>query len=241
MKTEKSGLPTAAAGCEFNKYIAGDFPRRIEIELASICNLHCTYCPRKYVEGLNGFMKFSLFKNLIDQIAIYPHRILVLHRRGESLLHPNFVEICNYVKGKFKEIQLATNATVLDDVKSRAIIDSLSFISFSVDIPSVFNQTRLPAEYHKVEANILRFLELNQGKIKTQVSMVKTIDTPSENVEIFKKIWNGRVDWIRIYEEHSRNGKFGSLGQKRGKRMPCAMPFYDILIFFDGKVGMWER
>lgn len=214
-----------------------DFPQRIEFELASACNLRCTYCPRKHLNDLTGFMNFDLFKNLTDQIVQYPNTILVLHRRGESLLHPDFIKICNYVKGKVKEIQIATNATLLDDKKAKAIIDSLNFISFSIDIPEVFDKTRIPAKYKETEAKILRFLELNKGKLRTQVSMVSTVETPSENAQIFKDIWQGKVDRIRIYEEHSRDGKFGSLKRDRGKRLPCTMPFYEMLIFCDGKVG----
>jgi len=218
-------------------YIPGEFPQRIEIELASACNLRCIYCPRTHIDSLNGFMSFLLFKKIIDEIARYPQAILVLHRRGESLLHPHFVKICEYVKGKFKEIQLATNATLLDDAKSKAIINAIDFISFSIDIPEVFDRTRIPAKYDEVEPRILRFLDLNKGRVKTQVSMVKTAETPFENPEKFSKFWQKRVDRIRIYEEHSRNGKFGSLAQDRGKRLPCAMPFYEMLIYCDGKVG----
>lgn len=219
------------------KYDAGDFPRRIEIELAASCNLRCSYCPRRYVDDLHGFMGFSFFKKLIDEVSAYPDTVLVLHRRGESLLHPDFIEICGYVKGKFKEVQMATNATLLDEPRSKAIIEAIDFISFSLDIPEVYNKTREPAKYDKVAAAILQFLKMNKGRVKTQVSMVKTLDTPPRNPEIFKNIWNGKVDRIRIYEEHSRNGKFGSLGAKRSGRVGCVMPFYEMLVFFDGKVG----
>lgn len=236
-KLERGKKDNVIGRYQFKMHTSGEFPQRIEIELASACNLSCTYCPRKYIDRLNGFINFSLFKRIVDEITKYPETILVLHRRGESLLHPNFIEMCNYVKGKFKEIQLATNATLLDNAKSKAIIGALKFISFSIDIPEVFNKTRIPAKYDKVESNILRFLDLNKGKVRTQVSMVKTIDTPSENTVIFKGKWKGKVDRIRIYEEHSRDGRFGSLNRSRGSRVPCVMPFYEMLIYYDGKVG----
>jgi MoaA/NifB/PqqE/SkfB family radical SAM enzyme len=206
-----------------------EFPQRVEIELAGACNLRCTYCPRKYLKRLDGFIDFSLCKRIIDELAGYPQTVLVLHRRGESLLHPDFIRICNYVQGKFNTVQLATNAVLLDDTKSKAIIDALHFISFSIDIPDVFSITRIPAKYDEVEAKILRFLDLNKKKILTQVSMVRTDDTPPDNPEIFKKIWEGKVDRVRIYEEHSADGNFGSLSKKRCKRAPCVMPFYEML------------
>lgn len=213
------------------------FPKRIEIELASACNLRCVYCPRKYLNDLNDFIQPDLFKRIIDEASAYPGTIIVMHRRGESLLHPDFVEICDYIKDKFHEIQIATNAVLLDDNKSKALIDSVTFISFSLDVPEVFDKTRIPAKYSLVENNINRFLELNRNKVKTQVSMVRTQKTPPENPERFKKIWAGKVDRIRIYEEHSRGGRFGSLSFSRGERKTCTMPFYEILVYANGKVG----
>lgn len=213
------------------------FPKRIEIELASACNLRCVYCPRKHLGGLGGFIKMGLFQKIVDEASEYPETIIVLHRRGESLLHPGFAEICRYIKGKFREIQIATNAVLLDDNKSRALIDSVTFVSFSMDIPEVFDRIRIPAKYSLVEKNISRFLELNRSKVRTQVSMVMTPETPPENPECFKKIWAGKVDRIRIYEEHSRDGRFGSLPFSRGERQACMMPFYEILVYDNGKVG----
>jgi len=214
-----------------------EFPKRVEIELVSDCNLRCTYCPRHYVNDLTGYMDLDLFKRLIDEISSYPDRIIVLHRRGESLMHPKFVEMVNYVGQKFQEVQIATNATLLNKKRSQAIIDNLDFISFSLDHPENFDKTRLPAKYKSVEASILKFLEMNQGKVRTQVSMVQTEETPLNFVDEFKEIWEGKVDRIRVYQEHSKEGVFGSLEKPRRERMPCMMPEYECLVYCDGKVG----
>ena len=173
------------------KYEAPEFPKRVEIELASACNLRCTYCPRHYLDEMTGFIDVELFKKIIGEIEAHPNTILVLHRRGESLLHPQIKELLNTVAGKFKEVQIATNGTLLTKDKYDAIINGLTFISFSIDTPEEFNKTRVPAKYEQVEKNILDFLEYNKGRVKTQVSMVKTENTPvqatftSSAIEIF--------------------------------------------------------
>jgi radical SAM protein with 4Fe4S-binding SPASM domain len=216
------------------------FPKRIEIELASACNLKCTYCPRHFVDDLKGFIDVSLYKRLIDEIAHYPETIIVLHRRGESLLHPQFIEMMNYIRGKFKTVQLATNATLLNKAKAQAIIDAATFLSFSIDTPRRFEKTRIPAKYEKVEANILEFLKMNktQGNpVNTQVSMVRTAETLEAETAMFQKIWEHKVDRVRIYDQHSENGVFGSIRQRRSRRKPCVMPFYEMLIYCDGKIG----
>ncbi|MCX6077353.1 MAG: radical SAM protein [Campylobacterales bacterium] len=219
------------------KYIAPNFPKRLELELVSDCNLKCTYCPRHYVNNLSGYMDIELFKKIIDEASEYPDMVFVLHRRGESMLHPKFNEMLNHIAGKFKEVQMATNATMLTSEKFEAIVNGLDFLSFSLDTPERFNRTRLPAKYEKVEEKILKFLEFNQGRVKTQASMVKTSDTTDEMCIEFTEIWKDRVDRVRIYEEHSADGEFGSLKNPRKERKPCVMPIYEMLIYDNGIVA----
>lgn len=219
------------------KYETPDFPKRLELELVSDCNLKCTYCPRHYVNDLTGYMDLNLFKKIIDEAAEYPEMIFVLHRRGESMLHPKFSEMLNHIAGKFREVQMATNATMLTSDKFEAIVNGLDFLSFSLDTPERFNKTRLPAKYEKVEEKILNFLEYNKGRVKTQASMVKTSDTTDEMCIEFTEIWKDRVDRVRIYEEHSADGEFGSLKNPRKERKPCVMPIYEMLIYENGVVA----
>lgn len=218
-------------------YKTPEFPLRLEIELVSDCNLKCTYCPRHLVNELTGYMTLDLFKKIIDEATAHPETTLVLHRRGESMLHPEFNDMLNYVSGKFKEVQMATNATVLRPEKYQSIIDGLDFLSFSLDTPERFNITRLPAKYEKVEAKILDFLNFNQGRVRTQASMVKTSETTDEMCQEFIAIWTDRVDRVRIYEEHSTDGNFGSLVNPRSERKPCMMPIYEMLIYDNGIVA----
>ena len=210
-------------------------PKRIEIELVSDCNLRCTYCPRHYVNNLKGYINFNLYKKIIDEIRKF-NPILVLHRRGESMLHPQFNEILNYLNGDFKEVQLATNATMLSKDKYEAIVNNLTFISFSLDTKNSFDKTRIPAKYEVVTKKILDFLDFNQGKITTQISMVD-VGQPKEEIEEFKEFWKNKVDRVRIYEAHSNNGEFGKLQNPRKERKPCIMPSYQMTIYENGIVA----
>jgi radical SAM protein with 4Fe4S-binding SPASM domain len=211
------------------------FPKRIEIELVSDCNLRCVYCPRHYVNDLKGYMDFELYKKIIDEIREF-NPILVLHRRGESLLHPKFNEMLNYLNNDFKEIQIATNATYLNEDKFKAIVNNITFISFSLDTEKSFNKTRIPANYDVVKKKILKFLDYNQGRVTTQVSMVN-VGQPKEEIEEFKNFWIKKVDRVRIYESHSTNGEFGALKNPRKERKACIMPFYQMTIYENGIVA----
>lgn len=218
-------------------YLAPKFPQRLEIELVSDCNLRCTYCPRHHVNNLTGYMDIELFKKIIQEAEQYPDTIFVLHRRGESMLHPQFNEMLEYISGKFKEVQMATNCTKLTEEKYESIVRGLNFLSFSLDTPDRFDKTRVPAKYNTIEKKILKFLEFNQGRVKTQASMVRTLETTDEMCAEFTNIWKDRVDRVRIYEEHSTDGKFGSLKNPRNPRKPCVMPIYEMLIYENGVVA----
>ncbi len=222
---------------EYESIPIPEFPSRIELELVSDCNLECVYCPRHFVNDLTKYIDFDLFKRLIDEMTPYPDLAVALHRRGESLLHPQFVECLEYIKGKFKEVQIATNVTPMTEKKNRAIIECLDFISFSIDVPDRFNETRLPAKYDSVEKKILNFLDMNQGEVRTQVSMVQTDSTRPDDLTVFQEFWTGKVDRVRIYQEHSSDGAFGSIRGGRWPRKPCMMPIYEMLIYCDGKTG----
>lgn len=230
-------MTAVAPRCAETPAPAPPLPRRLELELSSACNLRCTYCPRRYLPDISAFMDLELFRRIVDEMAPHPETILVLHRRGESLLHPRLAECLDHVRGRFRAVQLATNATLLDEAVNARLIDTLSFISFSLDAPETFDRTRKPARYRDVAARVERFLDQNAGRVETQVSMVQTAATPAADLQRFREIWQDKVDRVRIYAEHSADGRFGTLAGGRPGRVPCAMPAYEMLVFSDGRVG----
>ncbi|MFH1824030.1 MAG: SPASM domain-containing protein, partial [Candidatus Firestonebacteria bacterium] len=62
-------------------------------------------------------------------------------------------------------------------------------------------------------------------------------DLEEKDVEMFKNIWKNKVDRIRIYQEHSTGGKFGSLKVKKPYRKTCVMPFYQMTVYYNGLTG----
>lgn len=211
------------------------FPLRIEIEPTNDCNSLCGYCPRRFMKYKTGFMDVPLYKKIIDELSDFHDRTLVLFRRGEALMHPEFIQMLRLTKDKFKEVQLATNAALMDKSMAHAIAEAVDFLSFSLELPERYPRYR-KLDYPTVLKNVEYFLLINK-KTTTQVSIVKTDDTTTTDIVRFKAQWIDKVDRVRIYEEHSNDGRFGSLKKSRGKRKPCIKPFNDILIFWDGRVG----
>ncbi len=211
------------------------FPTSVIIEPTDRCNLTCSYCPRRFLEGKGGYMDLDLFKKVIDEVESYWGTKVVLFHRGESLLHPDLLKMVEYAFNRVKEVELATNAVLLSEAKAEVLGQMVDFISFSIDTPGRFAEHRGGADYEKVRQNIEWFLS-RSTRSKTQVSMVATEDTVFGDIMEFNRLWWDKVDRIRIYEEHSQSGEFGSLRGNRGKRRPCVKPLEQMVVSWDGAI-----
>jgi radical SAM protein with 4Fe4S-binding SPASM domain len=202
-----------------------------------------------------GFLDLDLAKRLLDEMAEYLPVSLVPFFRGESLLHPHWFEILEYVVERgISPIQLTTNGMLLDSEVARKILDlGIDFISFSLDTldPELYRQTRWRGCHEQVVENILNFLKLKQqrGAWRPQVQ-VSAVATASHRpgMAAFVEFWQPLVDRVRIYIEHSQDGYPGSIVEPLplfARRLPCHKPFTDMVIYWDGQVALcnhdWTR
>ena len=226
------------------------FPDRVTVELTNHCNLACAMCPREHMTGPKGYMDLGLFRKIVDEMVPFGGVALVPFFRGETLLHPKWVEMLGYAKERgIGPIQFATNATLMNEEAAEALLGlELDFVSFSLDSidPNIYRSVRKGAELEVVLKNIAFFCDLKtrrkMEKPEIQVSVVRTEKTAS-GVKDFVAYWSGRVDRVRVYEEHSRNGRFGALGEGREHaschtRTPCLKPFRDMVIYWNGLVAL---
>lgn len=206
------------------------------------------------MDSHKGHMDFELYGKIIDEMANYPGTAMVPFFRGESMLHPKFVEMLTYAKEKgIGPIQYTSNATRMKPEYARAIVDlEIDFISFSVDTvdPELYEKIRIGGKLKRTLANIEYFCEY-RAKSKSplpevQVSVVKTKLTES-SIDKFVEFWSPKVDRVRVYEEHSAGGTFGALAgsDDESQRLACHKPFGDMVIYWDGTVGLcnhdWVR
>ena len=68
-------------------------------------------------------MKLETFKLMIDQ-AEGNIEFISLASRGEPLLCPDFKEMLSYTRDKFYNLKINTNASLLDEKMSHAILES---------------------------------------------------------------------------------------------------------------------
>jgi MoaA/NifB/PqqE/SkfB family radical SAM enzyme len=174
-------------------------------------------CPRRFtiVEANTGYMTFKLWKKIIDEIA-NKNIILVPFWRGESLMHPMVSTMMEYARGKFKEIQFATNGILVE--KHLDLLLSFDFVSISYHTDAAKKAIKLLHKHRK------------HKKPKLQISVVK-----GETTEKYINQLEKYTDIIRIYEQHSVT-QLGSIGGRFGRRL-CPKLFTDIVIDYTGNVS----
>ena len=227
-------------------------PERVTLELTNHCNLDCPFCPRQHMDYPLGFMEKKLFQRLVEELAQLGTRTLVPFFRGEPLLHKDCQELLAHAKGKGFVIQLATNGLLLTEEIGHAFVAmGIDFVSFSVDAihQETYKERRRGGSFDKMIEGVNNLLQARK-KAKTdlpriQVSAVDTGMSPNEKEE-FIAFWQQRADQIRIYPQHTKDGRFGSLEVPENcKRQPCLKTFKEMVVYWDGRIAIcnhdWNR
>lgn len=225
-------------------------PFRLWIELTNVCNLKCVMCPT----GLGlvkppGFMKFELFRQIVDEGRDYIYDVN-LHHRGESLLHPHLGPMIRYASASGLRTNLHTNATLLTKEIAEVILESgLDLLSFSVDgyEAETYERIRRRGDFEQTVHNIISFLELKKKRgCARPFTVLEALKFPGEEHEgrvrrEFRRRFVGLpLNGFVEREVHNCAGDvpFGRrAGSEAPKRFaPCTFPWYSLTILWEGTV-----
>lgn len=145
--------------------------KKIYIEITNICNLSCDFCMED--NRKKEYMTIENFEYILNQIKEYTDYIY-LHVKGEPLIHPEINEFIDLAYEKGFYINLTTNGTRIDNLKSknvRQINYSLQSTNNIEQMRQIINQMR---EYIR-DTNIYLSLRLWTNKVKEDnvVNMLK--------------------------------------------------------------------
>ena len=169
-----------------------------------------------------GHMKLATFKLLIDQ-AEGNIEFNSLASRGEPLLCPDFKKMLAYTRDKFFNLKINTNASLLDEEMSYAILESgVKTLVFSADAAdsALYSKLRVNGKLEKIVTNIKKFQEIrtknySNSKIITRVAGVKVNN--QQNLDNMEKYWGDFVD--------------------SGIQTPCSDLWRRMFVWWDGKVN----
>lgn len=227
-------------------YLLDDHPPYLQIEPTSICNYRCVFCyqtDNSFTRRSNGFMghmTLETFMNLIDQ-AEGNVEFISLASRGEPMLCKDINAMLAYTRGKFLNLKLNTNASVLDEDKAHAILQSgVRTLVFSADAAEepLYSQLRVNGSLEKILANIEQFQKIRetqypQAKIITRVSGVKV--RLEQDLDSMERYWGGLVDQVAFVDyvpwENVYNATHTNIAT------PCSDLWRRMFVWWDGRVN----
>lgn len=230
--------------------VLASLPSYLWIEPTNHCNLRCIMCPTGAgkVSFERGFMDFGLYRNIIDDVHPYVSAV-ILAMSGESLLHPDFMDMVRYADERRVKVALNTNATLLDRGQALALLDSgVSYISFAFDgfTKAGYEAARRGADYEATLENILGFLRMKKDRRRrrpyTVLSMLDLkIERPSaEEKKAFLSRFDGLVDDVQLREVSSSGCLFKETEEFAHKmfsrRIPCGRLWNTLSVAWNGDV-----
>jgi len=92
--------------------------KKFYVELTSICNLSCTFCPP--TQRAKGFVTVEDFTATLDQIKPFTDYIY-FHVKGEPLMHPKIDTLLDIAHEKGFKVNITTNGTLISKVAPKII------------------------------------------------------------------------------------------------------------------------
>lgn len=228
-------------------YIIDDAPPCVQIEVSSVCNYRCVFCyqtDKSFTHRPNGFMgkmTLDLFKSVVDQLDGKVDAV-TLASRGEPLSAPDIVQMLEYMGDKFLALKLNTNASLLDERKSHAILQSgIRTLVFSVDSAGdpLYGSLRVGGKFETISRNIKQFAEIRrrhypESRLVTRISGVKYSD--AQDLDEIQAYWRDDVDQVAFVEYCPWENIYDN--SPNGLTKACSELWRRMFVFWDGSVGV---
>lgn len=182
------------------------YPITLIVENTAKCNFKCPMCPREFGYYPPEDFDFNLFKRVIDEVSSQTELVFPWGG-GEPLMNPELHKMVRYCKDAGIYTVVSTNASLLDERHSRLLIESgldNLILAFDGATPEVYEKYRKGGDFHKVRANILKFLEVKRRMKSDLFTVVQMVRLPENQHQVgdFHRMWSiDGVDQIRIKED----------------------------------------
>lgn len=182
----------------------GDYPLLLDLELSTACNLRCPMCytiTEEFKSKVKAqFMDFSLFTKILNEIEGKIPAVR-LSLRGESTLHPRFLDCIRLCKEKgIGEVSFLTNGSKLSEPFIRELIAAgADWITVSIDgMGETYEGIRAPLKFADTLAGIQRFHRIKQelGVTRPVLKVQSIWPAIRGQAESFYNTFAPYVDWI---------------------------------------------
>lgn len=200
--------------------------RLLQVETALACNLRCVMCPWQQKEQFGGHE--AVMAPEVWQ-ALSPHLPQVASvdftGGGEPLLQPHLAAWVAEAHAAGCETGILTNGLLLDDHKSKALIDAgIDWVCVSIDAatPELYHKIRRGSDFDTVCSNVRNLSRLRKGRrpklMINFVLMTLNVHQTGDMVDLASRLNVDQLNFKQcdvIRGEHGRNlGLFGSKADK---------------------------
>jgi len=192
-----------------------NFPKHIDLELNTQCNLTCSMCNRTGFK--NGVMNINNAKKIIKYCADNGTETIKHFWRGEATLNKDYPEILKYSKECGLKNMLNTNGFNV----TTEIIESLDWISFSIDKEHKNNNEETKRKVLKAK-ELGKYVEIQSG-------------SPDTDIQLFSQIYGIPLK-IDCFTKRTDNQNYEYLNLEEYPRKNCKHPFFRMVITHDLKV-----
>ena len=146
-------------------------------------------------------------------------------------MNPHFIEMMEYCRGKFLDIKINTNGSLLTRDKIESILNTVNTLAFSVDSVKEYSEYRVNGNFERVMNNIKLVHEMRKPhhNIVTRVSGVycgQDDDSKYFDQYVDQTSFIQYHPWKEIYDLPTHQSK-----------VLCTEPFYRMYILYDGSVN----
>ncbi len=193
----------------FRSKEAEKFPEMVVCGISFTCNARCIHCPNAAtgfdasLKGDERKMNWDVLRKIADECAKYPHSLVRVSSAGEILVHPEAIEMIEYILDVKKDgnVALTTNGSLLTPEKSLRLLKAgIRSIEVSMDAATkeTYEKIRVGLKFDKVLHHIRELVrQRDEGGYDTRV-MVSVIEQDENRAEMdfIDEFWKKEVDEV---------------------------------------------
>ena len=222
-------------------------PILLQIEPTNHCNLKCVICPNEKMVRERGYLDLALFKKIVDQTidTAWEYSFAI---GGEPTMHPDLIEMIQYIKRKGGRAALYTNMNYRDSNLSHSFIkvglDRIVVNMCTVEA-NTYKTITQTGDYHLFIRNLTKLREAKKKLKKEKPIIVGSfLKTTVNNRELDEEKKNFRkyFDYCMVLEIHDWAGdqNIAALNPAKEKsciKKRCSNLRTSAVVLWDGRVA----
>ena len=222
-----------------------EYPQTLFLEPTNHCNIRCSICPYPTMKRSKGYINWETLERVIGE-SKGKSKICFFMGFGEPLLHPEIIEMIEYIENAGISVYLSTNSMLLDEGMAEMLFDvglTRLYLPFSTFDKEKYEAIRRGACFDVVKKNINHCLQVRKNHLtKTKVlvipiAMKETFKEFDEIVEYYQPMLDG-IGGVELKGFCDYSGAVEDRSIPGLKSPPgfCTMVNYGITINWNGDV-----